>query len=230
MSWVISPSYKDPDYSSVSLLLHGNGTNGSTTFTDSSPTPKTTTRFGNTQISTAQSKFGGSSISFDGNGDYLLLNGESAFAFGIGDFTIEMWAYRTDAANNFPTLFDTRASGEATTSRLAIYYSGFTANLSIVCGSVGIVATGMQLATWYHIALSRASGSLRLFVDGIQQGTAVTDTSNQGVGANRPAIGTNLNLTNDLSMKGYIDDLRITKGVARYTSNFSVPPAQFPDI
>jgi hypothetical protein len=62
---------EDPYYGNVSLLLRGNGTNGSTTIIDSSPSPKTVTAFGNAQISTAQSKFGGSSIAFDGTGDYL---------------------------------------------------------------------------------------------------------------------------------------------------------------
>jgi hypothetical protein len=74
MSWIITPQLRvpvDPVFNNVSLLLHGNGTNGSTTITDNSPTPKTVTAVGNAQISTAQSKFGGASIAFDGTGDYL---------------------------------------------------------------------------------------------------------------------------------------------------------------
>ena len=64
---------EDPYYGNVSLLLYGDGANGSTTITDSSPTPKTVTAVGNAQISTAQSKFGGASIAFDGAGDYLIV-------------------------------------------------------------------------------------------------------------------------------------------------------------
>jgi hypothetical protein len=63
----------DPYFSNVSLLLHGDGANGSTTIVDSSPSPKTVTAVGNAQISTAQSKFGGSSLAFDGSGDYLTV-------------------------------------------------------------------------------------------------------------------------------------------------------------
>ena len=74
MSWIITGTEKyetDPYRSQVSLLLHGDGANGSTTIVDSSPSPKTVTAVGNAQISTTQSKFGGSSLAFDGAGDYL---------------------------------------------------------------------------------------------------------------------------------------------------------------
>jgi len=81
----------DTYYSNVSLLLHCDGSNGSTTFTDNSPSPKTVTANGNASVSTAQSKFGGASAVFDGTGDYLSLDGSSGFAFGTGDFTIEFW-------------------------------------------------------------------------------------------------------------------------------------------
>jgi hypothetical protein len=81
----------DPNFANVSLLLYGNGINGSTSIIDSSPSPKTVTAFGNAQISTAQSKFGGSSIAFDGTGDYLTVPDNDNFALGNGNFTIECW-------------------------------------------------------------------------------------------------------------------------------------------
>ena len=103
MSWVITGSEKTPvdkqGIQNVSLLLHGNGTNGSTTITDSSPTPKTVTAVGNAQISTAQSKFGGASIAFDGTGDYATVPSASAFDFGTADFTVEAWVYRNNSDN-----------------------------------------------------------------------------------------------------------------------------------
>jgi hypothetical protein len=82
----------DPYFSNVSLLLHGDGTNGSTTIVDSSASPKTLTAFGNAQISTAQSKFGGSSIAFDGTGDYLSISSSNDLTLGTSDFTLETWA------------------------------------------------------------------------------------------------------------------------------------------
>jgi hypothetical protein len=94
MSWVITGSEKtpvDPQFGSVSLLLHGDGANGSTTITDSSRLTNTVTAVGDAQISTAQSKFGGASIAFDGSGDYLTISSSSALSIGSGDYTVEFW-------------------------------------------------------------------------------------------------------------------------------------------
>ena len=77
--------------STVSLLLHMDGANNSTTFTDRSYSPKTVTAFGNAKISTAQSKFGGASAAFDGSGDYIEFDRGTDLQFGAGDFTIEGW-------------------------------------------------------------------------------------------------------------------------------------------
>jgi hypothetical protein len=77
----------------VVLLLEGDGTDGSTNIIDSSPTPKTITRFGDTKISTTQSKYGGSSIYFDGSGDYLSIPANSSTHLNLEDFTIECFGY-----------------------------------------------------------------------------------------------------------------------------------------
>ena len=90
---------RDPFFANVSLLLHGDGTNGSTTIVDSSPSPKTVTAVGDAKISTAQSKFGGASIGFDGSGDSLAAPA-SISHFGTGDFTIELWIYRNNAGTS----------------------------------------------------------------------------------------------------------------------------------
>jgi hypothetical protein len=84
----------DPFSANVSLMLHFDGANGSTTFVDSSPNNFTVTRAGDAVISTAQSRFGGSSVVFDGDSDYLSAGFNDAFAFGTSDFTIEVW-YRS---------------------------------------------------------------------------------------------------------------------------------------
>ena len=89
LKWLSSYAPVDEEFDKVSLLLHGDGTNGSTTIIDSSSSPKAVTAVGDAQISTAQSKFGGASIAFDGAGDWLTTPASNNFAFGIGDFTIE---------------------------------------------------------------------------------------------------------------------------------------------
>jgi len=218
----------DPNYSSVSLLLNGNGTNGSTTFTDSSSYGHTVTANGNAQISTTQSKFGGASMYFDGSGDYLTLTNDASFVFGTGDFTVEMWVYHT-SQDSLKIYYDGRppstngayvALYKTSQNKLALYVN--TANR--IVGTTSILQNA-----WYHIAVCRQGSSTKLFLNGIQEGSTFTDTTNYLNGTSRPIIGADgFNPSASSQMQGYIDDLRITKGVARYTSNFTPPTAQLP--
>ena len=229
MSWVITGSEKtpvDPQFGSVSLLLHGNGANGSTTITDSSPSPKTVTPVGNAQISTAQSKFGGASIAFDGTGDYLTTPSSSSFAFGLADFTVELWLYRSDSGQQH--LYDARDIG-VNPNRILLFLDASSQLTYFSDGAARITTTSVPtLNAWVHVALCRASGNSRLFLDGVQVGATFADTINITSPTVTVAIGaTNAGTT---ALNGYIDDLRITKGVARYTANFTPPTAPFPDI
>jgi hypothetical protein len=177
---------------------------------------------GNAQISTAQSKFGGGSMLFDGTDDRLNMPASPNLAFGTGDFTLEMWAYFTSTAN-FPTLTDSRVNASST--------AGFNLGLSsarvqiYTTSQVLIGASTLSANTWYHIAVTRASGTLKIWLNGVQDATVSNSTnwSDQTfvVGATPSAV----NL-----MTGYIDDLRITKGFARYTANFTPPTAPFPTL
>ena len=210
----------DPNYSDVSLLLNGNGTNGSTTFTDSSVNNHTITRNGNTEISTAQSKFGGSSMYFDGAGDSLTAT-NSSFAFGTGQFTIEFWVRISSAAN-----YDSMIScGNVNTSNSWQLGRGSGGTLIFAPGNSTILSTTFpSLNTWHHVAVTRdVSNVIRLFLNG----TVVdSDTYTTNFSANNLKIGVNRNVSE--YYHGYLDDLRITKGVARYTSNFTPPTAQLP--
>jgi len=228
MSWVITGSEKtpvDPQFGSVSLLLHGNGANGSTTITDSSPTPKTVTAVGNAQISTTQSKFGGASIAFDGTGDYLDIGSNSAFGYGLNNFTIEFWVYR-NASAVLQVLLDHRVG---TSVRVAptIYISSNSVYY-YTDGNNRIMGGTLASTQWVHVALSRSGSSTRLFLDGVQTGSTYSDTNNYIDSPVR--VGGANDGSSVASINGYIDDLRITKGIARYTSNFTPPTAPFPDI
>ena len=210
----------DPDWADVSLLLRMNGANGGTTFTDSSSNTLTVTSFGNAQTSTAQSKFGGSSALFDGSGDYLSLSSNSVFSFD-SDFTVELWVRQASSPiETFPILIERGSGTEVAGSwGILIDNSGANKRCSFFYGgprtyvNVGF----LQFDTWHHVAISRSGSTLRTFLDGVQATTAtVTDnltvTANLRVGS----AGTTSNY-----FKGNIDDLRITKGVARYTSDFT---------
>lgn len=213
----------DPNFANVSLLLHCDGTNGSTTFTDNSPSPKTVTVNGNTQISTAQSKFGGASGLFDGTGDYIDTPDNSDFTFGTGDWTIEFFA-RFISFSTPPTVFENRFG--AFGSGLVIYnYTGTFFALFLNGGIRASTTFGLSVDTWYHIAASKASGTTRFFVDGVQQDPNFTDSNDYAQTKFR--FGANLN--GDNALNGYIDDVRITKGVGRYTANFTPPATPFPN-
>ena len=214
----------DPDFANVSLLLHGDGTNGSTTIVDSSSSSKTVTAFGNAQISTAQSKFGGSSIAFDGSDDYLTgPSNDADFNFGTGDFTIEAFAYPVEPRTG--TIFCYRSNnsdGVIVIQNIGQWFAkvGYT---SVAAGTVTV-------NSFSHIAAVRASGVLTLYVNGTSVGSNSNATDNiTGSASHVVRIGAPSESTSSLQWNGYIDDLRITKGVARYTANFTPPTAPFPD-
>jgi len=225
----------DTYYDIVSLLLFMNGANGSTTFTDSSPSPKTISVFGNTQISTAQSKFGGASGYFDGTGDYITVPGSSDFQMGIGNFTFEGWIKSTTTGNyngpfgQFPNNSDngrwdikTRFAG--TNNLVFTYYTG-----SSYVDIQASPAVNLNDDAWHHIAVCRSGNTIYVFSDGVQRASAAISGS-QIIGLSTNTFNVGYNPTDNLYYTGYIDDIRITKGVARYTSNFTPTTETFPAV
>jgi len=232
MSWVITGSEKtpvDPQFGSVSLLLHGDGTNGSTTITDSSFNALTLTRGGSPPpvISTAQSKFGGASIFLNGSGviSYLDIPASSLFSFP-SDFTFECWIYVLTQSSGFgSTVIETAGNF---TNGLVLRGDSAQTGWSWAVGGSFISGGSLTLNVWNHLAVTRSGSTVRVFKDGVQQGTATNAiTINPTAGVSR--IGEGI-AAGARQLNGYIDDLRITKGVARYTANFTPPTAPFPDI
>ena len=216
--------------SSIVLALAMNGSNGGTTFTDIHPTikgsgsAKTVTVNGNVQTSTALSKYYGSSGLFDGNGDYLSLSSTSDFGFGTGDFTIECFVYFDGTGINYDYIFDFRIDGGGTELRPALYPTSNGGALEYYLnGSAPINAGVFNGNRWYHIAVARNSSTTTLYVDGTSVGS-FSDSNNY---ADAPLqIGQRQGLT-DQSWNGYIQDFRVYKGVAKYTSNFTVTAPSF---
>ena len=179
---------------------------------------------GNAQVSTTQYKWGASSMSFDGTGDYLTPPPNSAFSFGTGDFTIECWAYITGSVNNNgvfalgASYFPSSIVGIQVAA--ANLYGGWFLNY----GSSNQIFGGSATAnTWNHIAVARASGVIKLFINGAVIGSA-TDTTNYTY---RYLVVGGYYSTSFL-MTGYVEDFRVTKGIARYTTTFTPPTAAFP--
>ena len=215
----------DPYYNNVSLLLHGDGANGSTTIVDSSPSPKTVTAFGNAQISTAQSKFGGASIAFDGDGDYLSAPAHAGYDFGAADFTTELWTFPTSWSSDKFLVSSTIPGGFF----FGLRTGGVTNGLGI--GRVGVawdLETGVfpPLNQWSHVVFFRNGESIGVYVNGVLAGSA-SNSNSYSIGGSNIEIG-RLDATRWYS--GYMDDIRITKGVARYTANFTPPTAPFPEV
>ena len=233
MSWRITPTQPvpvDPVFNNVSLLLHGDGTNGSTTITDSSPTPKTVTAVGNAQISTAiADPFGNSTrgvLAFDGTGDYLTTADSPSWDIA-GDYTIEFWARMpTQSTASFTLVYlGTNAFVSSSGFLIGHYLGNLTIKLN---GSSFISATAPMLTnTWQHIAVVVQGASLLAYVGGIQVVSGSSATTSTLISL---VIGNGSDLDPNRWFNGYIDDLRITKGVARYTANFTPPTAPFPDI
>lgn len=190
------------------------------------------TTVGDAKVSTAQAKWGGSSMAFDGTGDYLTSPNSQNFNFGTGDFTVETWVYTTTTASGSGTTTASQYIIDArTASTTSAFILGFrllgsgTGNL--LCwytGSTVLQSSAVSINQWHHVAYTRSGTTGRLFLDGVQVATQ-TDSTNYVSGATI-TYGSRYTVENFLF--GYIEDLRVTKGYARYTSNFTPPTAAFP--
>jgi hypothetical protein len=232
LSWA-DGIYLDPYFDKVSLLLHMDGTNGSTTFVDSGPNALIITAAGDAKVSTSVVKFGTGSLSLDGTGDQLNAGSNAAFAFGTGDFTVETFvrfsAY--PGTNQIMGIANTEGVG-ITTWWLGLEDSNGTKRLRLGRHGNGLVFAYFNwtpnLNQWYHIAAVRSTSTIYMFVDGISQ----TITSSTGWNNNFSATGTLIigSMATMLKLNGNLDDFRLTKGAARYLANFTPPTAPFPDL
>ena len=176
---------------------------------------------GNAQIDTTIVKYGTGSMEFDGTGDKLFIAKSDALSFGTGDFTVEYWFYlNAGGTQRFVT------GSAATASDTFQMYLFSTNEVSLlIAGAVSNPSTTINTGTWYHRACTRENGVIRQFINGVQVGTNWTRAVS--IDNVRVTIGDGIQYAGPVN--GYIDDLRITKGVARYTTTFTPPEAPFPD-
>jgi hypothetical protein len=210
----------DPYFANVSLLLPLNGANNSTTFIDASSNGFTVTPSGDVKIRTDQSMFGGASAYFDGGSDFLDIAASTAFQFP-GDYTIELWV-RPDVLTSYMSVLELGAYNDGALIRT----STGGGDLVYVNGSNGNAAGLFTVAAWSHVALVR-SGSTNTFYVGGTSAFTIGSGSTLNTTPNGVRIGSALH-TIGQHYTGYVDDVRITKGVARYTSNFTPPIAPHP--
>jgi len=179
---------------------------------------------GNAQVSTSVVKYGTGSMAFDGNGDYLNLPSNTQLALGSGQFTVECWVYAVATTGSERTIVRWDAAAPITT--LAFNSSAKIFWYNATEGTVLTSSTTINANTWYHIALVRdgtGTGQTKLYINGVLDATG---TSSLNYTTSNLLVGNNSG--NAYPLNGYIDDLRITKGAARYLTSFTPPPARMP--
>jgi hypothetical protein len=184
---------------------------------------------GNVQLSTAVKKFGTASIAFDGTGDWMSAPNIPMVSFGTGNFTVEYWVYHNvvAAVSSAHVGVGGVTWGSADVSGWTCWITNgalmFNSNgTEINCGST------LAIGQWYHIAACRNNGILKIFVNGTQTYSAA-NTADMSTTTSPLVLGTDHNQSNSNNLNGYLDDVRITTGIARYTANFAVPTTSFPN-
>lgn len=202
----------------TTLLLHCDGANSSGTFTDSSIYAHAISTSGTARVDTGQQKFGTGSVTLDA-ASYLNCGSNSDYAVGTGDFTIDFWV-RFNTINTDNVLFD------MTGNTFTLNYGpndigGF--RLTLPGTHYDFLNNSLLISTWYHIAITRSSTSLRFFLNGAQVGAA--QTSNDNVTTNQFVVGDQI--VGGAGLNGWIDEFRLTKGVARWVASFTPPSAAY---
>jgi len=202
------------------LLLHCNGADASTTFIDSA-TGKAITAVETAQVDTAQSKFGGASLLLDGNSDILTTPDHADFTTGSSDFTVDCWIKRAAAGvTHGICMFNVTSIG------LGFYV--FSNNL--LCAIIrkdptnySANSTGTIGTDWTHVAFVRDGNTLRLFINGTADGTK--DVT--GITADDPTGVAMIGKYSTFFFNGWIDEFRVSKGIARWTANFTPPTSAY---
>jgi hypothetical protein len=231
---VLDTPLRDPYWSMVALLCHMDGTTGQTSVIDSSSYARTITCSdgggGTTStISTSQKKFGTASFvlasSGSSQGATYSGNPSASLSFGTGDFTLECWIYLASTTISFPAIFNTSLDSHTGRFYFAKYSGTNQLYVQVPSGTdIGPFNADFSATTWTHLAWCRTSGVSEIYVGGTRKYNAA-DTNNYQAGTAGFMIGNHFGTLE----ADYIDELRITVGVGRYTgASITVPTAAFP--
>jgi VCBS repeat-containing protein len=226
----------DPYWDNVAFLSHFDGAVGSKPTVDEKGASMTA--YTNVAISDVQSKFS-NTLKFDGTcPSYLAIARHSGFDFGSGDFTIEMHLFLNNTPSSYYSLFSTSFSNSPWYGIRFRVES--TRKLSVLVSYNGTTAAGqfqttlmVPVASWCHVAFVRKASTLYLFIDGQVAGTLGGITGALYYSTREPVqVGVDFSahytVCSRTYLNGYIDDLRVTQGIARYDDAFTVPQLQFP--
>lgn len=221
----------DPYWSSRVLLLHYDGADASTTFTDERG--HAFTAVGNAQIDTAQSLYGGASCYLDGSGDYIWAADSADWDFGTGDFEIEI-ARRFEVVPSGGGVATLISNYNAGTSGWGIQYRTDTGGNRLRFFATGNTnnfdfAWTPAANTWYRISVARVGTGLIARIDGTQIGTTQTCTVNIS-GSPAPLWIGGLNLSGGTQFfRGWMDEDRLTRGPGVHAADYTPDGAAFPN-
>ena len=212
----------------ISLLLHFDGSDGATTTTDDGPDERTITLAGNAQLDTAQKKFGTASLLLDGNGDLASAADDGDFDFGSGDFTVEGFFRISSLGNN--AFFSHWENGDAAgQSFYLVHFNGSDTLRFAYRLTTGLVESSYtwepSADTFYHIAVVRYGTTLKVYIDGVAVISDSVSTTSLIASEDPFRIGafndaTTASPTLEWEFAGHVDEVRVTKGQARYIANF----------
>ena len=228
------PQYDIPIATTVDdetvLLIHADGTNTSTNFKDYGVTNHTITANGTAQISTSQYKFGGSSLLLDGNSDYLSIPDSEDWNFTSSRYTIDCWVYSNNLSNT-NTIVSQRTNANPSWT-LYIASDGAVKTWSYNGSSSATFESGTGLVTentWNHIALVLTDSNVFIFLNGQQVASGVIGSDFYPSNCSSVLmIGRNEESGKERYFSGYIDELRMSKGIARWINNFTPPTRAHP--
>jgi hypothetical protein len=183
---------------------------------------------GDAQIDTTVKKYGTGSMEFDGTGDWLRLPASPDLNMSTGAATVECWLYITAAIQDYRMIVSDAANGQNYIALRSLSSIGTQIEITVNNTAFRIELSGaISQNTWHHLAVVRSGNTFTAYVDGASLGTGSSSAS-WNLGNGGTFIGRWGGAT-AYEWPGYIDDLRITKGIARYTANFTPPTAAFED-
>lgn len=212
--------------SNTVLMLAMTGADTSTDFPDTSLTPKTVTAAGGAAISTAQTKFGSGVGKFNTANARLSIPNSSDWNFGSGDFTIDTWIYMTAAPAVAGTIWGADITNTTSNMYLRVdtnrqAYADFNGGSGGGGWSIAAAAgTAIALNQWVHVALVRSGNNWNIYIDGTSGSSTTNAGSITDQSTTRCIGGVDVD---DRNIVGYLSTFRVSKGVARWTSNFTPP-------
>ena len=183
---------------------------------------KVTSRFGDSQLDTAQKKFGTASILLDGTEDNVKVPDDTDFGFGSANWCLEAFI-RPGSVTGTQRIFDLR-NASATDTAPTMYLNGTALHYAV--GNTSQINGGtLSTGTWYHVAVARNAGTTKLFLDGTELGT-YTDANDYGT--TKPLIiGSNYAASPVEAFNGHVDEVRVSKGSARFTAGFTPTTSEY---